>query len=110
MGDQEDDDMQVTGDGERLVVHVGGEMDLDRAPILRNALHTAITRPDGPAEIVVDMADLFFCDSAGLNALIQARHTAQEHGKQLILRAPQRQFLRLLDITGADTLFTITDT
>ncbi|MFC9817421.1 hypothetical protein ACFVJM_35835 [Streptomyces virginiae] len=45
MGDQEDDGMRVTGDGERLVAHVGGEMDLDRAPMLRNTLHTAITRP-----------------------------------------------------------------
>ncbi|MFF4012723.1 STAS domain-containing protein [Streptomyces sp. NPDC001717] len=110
MGDQEDDGVRVTGDCGRLVVHVGGEMDIDRAPMLRNALHTAITRPGGPDEIIVDLADLFFCDSAGLNALLQARHTAQEHGKQLILRAPQRQVLRLLDITGADTLFTITGT
>ncbi|MFE1789327.1 STAS domain-containing protein [Streptomyces sp. NPDC059525] len=85
-------------------------MDLDRAPMLRNALHTAITRPGGPAEIVVDLADLFFCDSVGLNALITARHDVQEHGKPLLLRAPQRQFLRLLDLAGADTLFTITGT
>ncbi|MFF4006656.1 anti-sigma factor antagonist [Streptomyces sp. NPDC001717] len=92
------------------VVHVGGEMDIDRAPMLRNALHTAITRPGRPAEIVVDLADLSFCDSSGLNALIQARHDAEEHGKQLVLRAPQHQFLHLLDITGADTLFAITDT
>ncbi|MFE1413434.1 STAS domain-containing protein [Streptomyces sp. NPDC058746] len=99
----------MSDDGERLVVHVGGEMDVDRAPMLRNALSAAITRPGGPGEIVVDLAYLSFCDSSGLNALIEALHTAQEHGKQLSLRAPQPQFLRLLDLTGADTLFTITD-
>ncbi|MFE1803508.1 STAS domain-containing protein [Streptomyces sp. NPDC059533] len=78
----------MSGHGKRLVVHVCGEMDVDRAPFLRNALHTGITRPGGPGQIVVDLADLSFCDSSGLNALIQARHTAQEHGKLLSLRAP----------------------
>ncbi|MFC9293828.1 STAS domain-containing protein [Streptomyces sp. NPDC057011] len=113
MGDQEDGSSGVwvndSGDG-RLVVFVGGEMDIERAPMLRDALHTAITQPGGPGEIVVDLAELSFCDSAGLNALIQARHTAQEHGKHISLRAPRPQFLRLLAMTGTDTLFPITDT
>ncbi|MFB7788417.1 STAS domain-containing protein [Streptomyces vinaceus] len=112
MGDQEGRDlgMWVDGGGERVIVHVGGEMDIDRAPMLFNALHIAITREGGPNEIVADLSDMSFCDSAGLNALIRARHTAAEYGKHLSLRAPQPQFLRLLDITGAGIIFTITDT
>ncbi|MFI5672944.1 STAS domain-containing protein [Streptomyces sp. NPDC051704] len=111
MGDQEGRDLGMwvdSGDG-RVVVHVGGEMDIDRAPMLYNALHIAITQPEGPHEIVADLSDMSFCDSAGLNALIRAHHTAAEYGIRLSLRAPQPQFLRLLEITGADILFPITD-
>ncbi|MFG2341005.1 STAS domain-containing protein [Streptomyces yangpuensis] len=63
-------------------------MDVDRAPMLAGALHAAITRP---GEILVDLAELCFCDSSGLNALVQARRTAEDHGKRLVLRAPRPQ-------------------
>ncbi|WP_079403576.1 STAS domain-containing protein [Streptomyces sp. 3211] len=101
--------MGVTGDDQRRVVHVGGEMDIDRAPMLHDALHAAITQPGGSDEIVVDLSDLSFCDSSGLNTLIHARQTAAAHGRRIILRDPQPQFRRLLELTGADALFPITD-
>ncbi|WP_078988321.1 STAS domain-containing protein [Streptomyces sp. WM6372] len=112
MEDQEgrDPGMWVDGGDQRVVVHVGGEMDIDRAPMLYTALHVAITQAGGPIEIVADLSEMSFCDSAGLDALIRARHTADEHGRRMSLRAPQPQFLRLLEITGADLLFPITET
>ncbi|MFF3215536.1 STAS domain-containing protein [Streptomyces sp. NPDC002886] len=94
----------------RCVVHVGGEMDADRAPMLHQALHTAITQPDGPDEIVIDLADLSFCDSSGINVLVRARHTATAHGRSISLLNPQPHFRRLLEMTGADAVFPITDT
>lgn len=93
-----------------VVIRVGGEMDLDRAPMLRDALHTVITRPGCPAEIVVDLSELTFCDSSGLNALIQSRRTAQDHGRRISLRAPSPQILHLLELTGTENLFPLTDT
>ncbi|MFD3471115.1 STAS domain-containing protein [Streptomyces sp. NPDC058682] len=42
-------------------------MDIDHADRLRETLHTEVTHPQGAAEIVVDLTDLTFCDSAGLN-------------------------------------------
>ncbi|MFE2248685.1 STAS domain-containing protein [Streptomyces lavendulae] len=112
MGDQQDRDRSVwvDSDEQRIVVHIAGEMDLDRAPVLHAALRTAITQPGSQSEIVVDLAGLSFCDSAGLNALLQARHTAGEHGRHISLRAPRPQFLHLLELTGADSLFPITGT
>lgn len=99
----------VNGDDRCRVVHVGGEMDIDRAPMLYDALHAAITQPGGAEEIFVDLSDLSFCDSSGLNALIHARQTAAEHGRRIILRTPPPQLRRLLEMTGADTLFPVTD-
>ncbi|MGW3327838.1 STAS domain-containing protein [Streptomyces virginiae] len=69
-------------------MHVGGEMDIDRAPMLRHALHAAITRPGAPEEIVIDVSGLSFCDSAALNALIGARHTAAANSRRITLRGP----------------------
>ncbi|WP_327281148.1 MULTISPECIES: STAS domain-containing protein [unclassified Streptomyces] len=112
MADQEDRDPGVWLDsGEhQVVVHVGGEMDIDRAPMLYAALHAAITQTGGPNEVIIDLSELSFCDSSGLNALIQARHTADEQGRHISLRDPQPQFRRLLEVTGAENLFPITDT
>ncbi|MEU9031210.1 STAS domain-containing protein [Streptomyces sp. NPDC048383] len=95
---------------QRLIVHVGGEMDVDRAPMLAEALYAAIRQPGGADEIVVDVAELFFCDSSGLNALITAQHEAKAHGCHISLRAPQPQLRRLLELTGADAFFSVTDT
>ncbi|MFD8949826.1 STAS domain-containing protein [Streptomyces xanthophaeus] len=100
----------MDGDEQHLIVHVGGETDIERAPMLRSALRTAITQPGGPHEILIDLADLSFCDSAGLNALIHARQTATEHGRHIRLRHPQPRVLRLLEMTGTDALFPVTDT
>ncbi|MFJ3964907.1 STAS domain-containing protein [Streptomyces sp. NPDC090036] len=98
----------MNGDDQRRVVHVGGEMDIDRAPMMYDALHAAITRPGGSDEIVVDLSGLSFCDSSGLNALIHARQTAAEHGRRIVLRTPPPQLRRLLEMTGADALFPTT--
>lgn len=99
--------VRVENGEQRIVVRVGGEMDIDRASLLRDALHTVITRSDCPGEVVVDVAELTFCDSSGLNALLHARLTALEHGRRLRLHAPAPQLVRLLELTGTDQLFPI---
>ncbi|MFF2548846.1 STAS domain-containing protein [Kitasatospora sp. NPDC058063] len=89
------------------VLHLHGEVDRDQ----RTALEVALTRgvKDGPQLLVVDLADLSFCDSTGLNALLTARLEAQANSVQLILAAPPSQLQRLLEITGADEILTIRD-
>ncbi|MER5757661.1 STAS domain-containing protein [Streptomyces sp. NPDC002082] len=102
--------LEVEKDDQQVIVHVGGEMDIDRAPLLQEALRTLITQSDCPPDVVIDLTELAFCDSSGLNALLQARLTAEEHGRRIALHAPNRQIRKLLRLTGTDTLFTITGT
>lgn len=85
------------------LVRVRGELDLDagRAAELDAALRHAITDPDGAAEITVDVSQLAFCDSTGLNILLRAQSAALAHGRTLRLQAPNPQLLRLLHRTGA---------
>ncbi|WP_407841326.1 STAS domain-containing protein [Streptomyces sp. DSM 116496] len=110
MGDAQDGipPVEVEKKEQQVIVHVGGEMDIDRVPFLQEALRTLITQPDCPTEVVIDLTDLTFCDSSGLNALLQARLTAEEHGRRIRLHAPNRQVTKLLELTGTHQLFPIT--
>ncbi|MFD6891866.1 STAS domain-containing protein [Streptomyces sp. NPDC059957] len=40
------------------------------------------------AEVVLDLTQLTFCESSSLNAILQARPTAEEHGRRISLHAP----------------------
>lgn len=102
--------VEVEKQDRQVIVRVGGEMDIDRAPLLQEALRTLITQPDCPPEVVLDLTRLTFCDSSGLNALLQARLTAEEHGRRISLHAPNQQVTKLLALTGTDQLFPITGT
>ncbi|MFE5724759.1 hypothetical protein [Streptomyces erythrochromogenes] len=54
MEDREPDPRRAGLGARCLVVPVGGEMDIDRAPMLLAALTDAINQPDGLREVVVD--------------------------------------------------------
>ncbi|MFB6808283.1 STAS domain-containing protein [Streptomyces sp. NPDC056387] len=99
--------IEVEARGPTAVVRVSGEMDIDRAEDLRQALYAVLSDAQRPHTVVVDLQGLSFCDSSGLNALLNARAAAAESGQTLYLAAPREQFVRVLEITGALELFTI---
>ncbi|MER7764163.1 STAS domain-containing protein [Streptomyces sp. NPDC097619] len=90
------------------VLAVTGEIDFDTAPALARSLDAALTGPPVPATLVVDCSALTFCGSAGLNVLLVTRKRAARTNITLSLAAPNPQLLRLLRMTGADALFTLT--
>ncbi|MER5352420.1 STAS domain-containing protein [Kitasatospora sp. NPDC002551] len=87
------------------IVAVGGELDHDSADGLRAAL--AGPGEEGLARILVDLADLRFCDSTGLNVLLRARQEAEPTGVRLEVAGPRPAVARLLAVTGADTVLRI---
>ncbi|WP_380282811.1 STAS domain-containing protein [Kitasatospora purpeofusca] len=87
------------------IVAVGGELDHDSADELRTAL--AGPGEDGLARILVDLAELRFCDSTGLNVLLRARQEAELAGVRLEVAGPRPAVVRLFAITGADTVLRI---
>ncbi|MFD9458623.1 STAS domain-containing protein [Streptomyces sp. NPDC059985] len=90
---------------EAVAVRVIGEMDLTTGPHLSRALAEALRHASPTRPLVVDCSRLTFCDSAGLNALLIARQTAQKAGIDIRLDSPNHQIQRLLDITGTVSLF-----
>ncbi|GAA4968840.1 STAS domain-containing protein [Actinoplanes utahensis] len=96
-------DVTTTTDG---VIHVSvtGELDMATAGDLQKVLRQATTR-SGTTRILVDFAQVGFCDSSGLDVLDRAYGEAA--AKQIPLRMvnPPPMVRRILDLVGMlDTL------
>jgi anti-sigma B factor antagonist len=88
----------VRADG-ATVIYVQGEIDMNTAGRLRDALEPHM----GPEQtIVLDLSGVDFMDSACLTVLVQARGTLTADGGSLILRNPSRAAHRVLTTTGME--------
>ena len=82
-------------DGETVVVPAG-ELDVARAPAVRDALAGALTGSAGP--VVVDLSRVTFLDSTGLAALLNAARRLRRAGRDFAVvgaRGPVRDVIRL---------------
>lgn len=75
-----------------------GEVDSSTAPELRAQLDAVLDR--GAQEIVVDLCDVTFLDSAGLCVLAAAHRRAAAEGVRLRVLASSRAVIRPMQITG----------
>ncbi|MGY1745614.1 STAS domain-containing protein [Blastococcus sp. SYSU D00695] len=79
-------------------VHVAGEVDCSTAPRLTESLDGVLD--DAPAEVVVDLTEVTFLDSAGLHALVTAHGRAGRAGTRLRVLVATRAVLRPIQVTG----------
>ncbi|CAM3309965.1 STAS domain-containing protein [Kibdelosporangium persicum] len=86
------------------VARVRGEIDL--ATRLRFAEPVLNELASRPGELIVDLTDVGFLGSAGIVVLVQAHRHAEQNQVGLHLVASPT-VLRVLDIAGVTTLFTI---
>lgn len=88
----------------KAVLTVGGEIDLDSGREFAEGTHEAFH--SGAGSIVLDLSQVTFCDSCGLNILLQLRRKADQRGTALIL-VPGPAVHRVLRIADALTLFDV---
>jgi anti-anti-sigma factor len=79
-----------------------GELDVATVPILRD--HLLQVDSDGAGGIMLDLRDLTFLDSSGLQALLKARDHAERHGHRLFLIGVSSSMRRLFEITRTEFL------
>jgi anti-anti-sigma factor len=84
--------------GFRRVLSVRGEIDIATAGILRSALEEALE--SGRRDTWVDLSEVTFMDSSGLNALVQADHDFAGHNGRLTVICPTGPVRRTLELTG----------
>ncbi|WP_445394974.1 STAS domain-containing protein [Streptomyces sp. LE64] len=104
---------RVTGDerGEWTVLRVSGELDLMTSPVLRQHVRDAVAR--GRHDLVLDLSEVFFCDSSGVGVLIATRRLIRSCRGRLRLTLPARGAVegshvnRVLAALGVRRLFDV---
>ncbi|MGW3018935.1 STAS domain-containing protein [Streptomyces longwoodensis] len=87
------------------IARVTGDVDLHTADTLRRDASTLIE--GGCPQLVLDLSQVGFFDSAGLSALIGLWHAAQAQGGALGVAEVPDRLMRMLTLTGLDTILTV---
>jgi anti-anti-sigma factor len=90
-------------EGDHTVVTVRGDLDLTTDQQLQCALRSALLR--SPHGIELDLGGVGFCDCSGLNTLLNTRQQALKDAKTVTIRHAGPAVQRILDMTGAVSLF-----
>jgi anti-anti-sigma factor len=100
-----DERFALAWSGPVAVVTAPGEIDINNAEGLRDALLSALNA--GAAGLIVDLTSTTFLDSAGITALVRAarRATATDATLRLAVTAPP--VLRVLSLVGLDRLIEV---
>jgi anti-anti-sigma factor len=85
--------------GSALVVQIVGALDAETLPDIGHEIMTAVGSGN---EVVLDAAELSFCDSHGIGLLIAAAAKARALGTLLAIRDLRPPIRHLFEITGLD--------
>jgi anti-anti-sigma factor len=100
--------MKVERADGRIVVHLGGEIDLSNVDALEAQIDSAI---EGVLDVVIDLAGIDFIDSRGLRLLKRVSAAVAGRGGTLVVVAPASCIARsVLDMTGMSEELQVRDT
>ena len=98
--------IDTNGRGDTLRLGLSGEFDVSSAERFRNAVTGNGTRW---RRLEIDLSDVVFMDSAGLQVLVSLNETALEDGREVALLRPSDPVMHLLELTGLETRFAVRD-
>jgi anti-anti-sigma factor len=100
--------VQTSTEDDLTVLTLAGELDLASTPILEREL--SAVESAGAKRILIDLANVGFMDSTGLQALLRARERATTDQQiQLTLRRGPHQVQRVFELTKTIDAFTFVD-
>lgn len=85
------------------VVHVQGELDMATAP----ALEEALLGTGFSERLVIDLTACTFLDSSAVRLLVASARDSEAAGGKLALVAPDHGILKVLEISGVDTMLPV---
>jgi anti-sigma B factor antagonist len=100
-------DIALEEDKDCLIVRLSGDVDLVSAPKFRGSLLGLLNTWNGP--VVVDMTDVGFIDSNGLNVLTAGSQRARQLERTFSVAGLRPHALKLFKITSLDLLIPIYD-
>jgi anti-sigma B factor antagonist len=98
MGANEQLQIEVRQEADRVVVKLEGELDMANSPLLQESMQTdelAATKT-----VVLDLQGLTFLDSTGLRIILAAREQCWRRGQEFAVTPGSEQVQRLLSVTG----------
>jgi anti-sigma B factor antagonist len=90
----------VSTEGDRATVVLKGELDLAGIDSAKQAIDQAEEVPG--RMVVLDLSELTFMDSTGLEVVLRAARRASESGRRLVVARPSHYVKRLLKMTAID--------
>lgn len=82
-----------------VLMRVCGDLDMDSAPSLGTALEPLLDR-----RVEMDLANVTFIDSSGVNILLSYHERCQAAGGRLIVLHPSKAVRQVLQLLGVDRL------
>ena len=96
--------IRTTRADDSVELKLSGELDLSQAATLKEEFVRALERlaqaGDTPTRLIVDLQDLTFIDSSGIQVLVSAKRRCLQHGVELSLRIGDSQVRRTLKLAG----------
>lgn len=89
-----------------VLVKIAGDLDGYTADHVSDALLDVI-QAQGNLSVILDLAEMTFIDSNGLNVLVRALQWISERGGAITLARPRPQAAKVFEIVGFDKVFTI---
>ena len=99
---------EETLDARTHVIALRGELDVATVPALEEALRAALDA--GRTALAIDLLELTFLDSTGLMVLLNGLRRVMRQDGRLVLACTNPTVLRLLDVTGTSSTFTVVET
>ena len=99
-------DIHVEGDGEFSICRPAGEIDSYTVDSFREALADLVS----VSQLLIDLSEVPFMDSAGLGALIGAIRKASENDGVVVVSCGRASLMGLLRTTGFDQIVKVTET
>ena len=96
--------IDTEAEGSTLNVTLSGEFDIGAVRAFRTAVEDA---PEPWKRAAIDMNDVVFMDSSGLQELLRLNNRARERGLEVALVRPSVPVMRLLELTGLESHFSI---
>ncbi|MCX5327856.1 STAS domain-containing protein [Streptomyces sp. NBC_00140] len=94
--------------GDCLLAQVSGDMIYENQALLRGRFEDLLQHP--ARCIILDLTQVTFCDSSGLNTLLDLRLQAEQENTVLFLARVPATLRRVLEITGSDQVLRVYDT
>jgi len=90
---------------DHAVLAISGEIDMVTSPALRERL-TELAQDDR-ALVILDLTDVGFFDSSGLNAVVAGHRAIRHHGGELRIVCTSRRVVKVFEIAGLTRVFVL---